>query len=182
MAIGSARCDMGPTKQAEPIPLTQLATVRVRDVRHRRSGTSNTSCLLASWWLLREIEASHAVISHITFDWSVKKVDLKLPNSKSDLLALGTSRVHTCSCAVQQQAMSRVGCFQPAQDQSQPRQGWVKTFTEIARQLGLETHWDNGAPTFGACVRGVPPGTGRCRPMAHASLRTMDISRLPQVC
>lgn len=104
MAIRSAKRDLGPPKQAEPIPLASMAAVRVREA----FGTDGPmapgrSCLLAAWWLLREIEASHCKVSHVSLDWSKKRADLKLPNSKTDLMALGTSRAHSCSCAVSEE-------------------------------------------------------------------------------
>ena len=123
------------------------------------------ACLLASWWLLREIEASHARVPQVCLDWSKKRADLNLPNSKTDLMALGTSRAHTCSCKVSDAhlcpfhsmaaqvafATSVPGnhgqwLFPTSQGQKPTKQGWVCTFTEMAKQLGLETHWDNGAP------------------------------------
>lgn len=33
------------------------------------------ACLLASWWLLREIEASHSKMSRIRLDWSKRRAD-----------------------------------------------------------------------------------------------------------
>ena len=166
MAVRSAKRALGPSKQAEPIPLNMLASLRVREALDTQGPMApGRSCLLASWWLLREIEASHAQITHVNVDWSGKKVDLKLPNSKTDLLALGTSRAHSCSCAVSsdhecpfhsmaaQVAVAstipgnNVGWLFPTSEGDMPtKQGWVRTFTEVAKSLGLETHWDNGAP------------------------------------
>ena len=54
--------------------------------------------LLASWWLLREIEAAHAIREHIEIDQANKRVNWRLPPSKTDWKALGASRSHSCSC------------------------------------------------------------------------------------
>ena len=94
MAIRSAKRDMGPPKQAEPIALATMAAVRVRDAFDAEGPVApGRSCLLASWWLLREIEASHSKVFHVSIDWSRKKAELKLPNSKTDLLALARSKI-----------------------------------------------------------------------------------------
>eukprot|EP00435_Cladocopium_sp_Y103_P044529 s39_g12.t1 len=166
MAIRSARRDMGPSKQAEPMPLASIAAIRVREAQDPEGPlVPGRSCLLASWWLLREIEASHAKISHIRLDWSMKRAEFHLPNSKTDLLALGTSRAHSCSCQVSDQYMcpfhliaaqvafastapnNTAEWLFPTSSGGKPtKQGWVKTFTEVARMIGLPTHWDNGAP------------------------------------
>ena len=96
MAIRSAKRDLGPSKQAEPIQLAVMASLRVREASDVEGPLApGRACLLASWWFLREIEASHAKMSHVRVDWSKKQVDLQLPNSKTDQLALGTSRSHT---------------------------------------------------------------------------------------
>eukprot|EP00435_Cladocopium_sp_Y103_P037318 s554_g9.t2 len=166
MAIRSAKRDMGPSKQAEPIPLSSIAAIRVREAQDPEGPlVPGRSCLLASWWLLREIEASHAKISHIRLDWSVKRAEFHLPNSKTDLMALGTSRAHSCSCQASDQYMcpfhliaaqvafastapnNTAEWLFPTSSGGKPtKQGWVKTFTEVARLIGLPTHWDNGAP------------------------------------
>lgn len=81
------------------------------------------------------------------------------------MLALGTTRAHSCSCAVSDEHLcpfhsiaaqvafaTSVGgnssqWLFPTADGAKPsKRGWVRTFTEVARQAGLPTHWDNGAP------------------------------------
>eukprot|EP00435_Cladocopium_sp_Y103_P026420 s2504_g6.t1 len=118
MAIRSAKRDLGPSKQAEPLKLDVMAAIRVKEAFDSKGPTApGRACLVASWWLLREIEASHAKVSHIRLDWSKKQADWFLPNSKTDLMALGTSRWHL---QAQLQATQRNGCFQPRRETSQP--------------------------------------------------------------
>ena len=166
MAIRSSRRDLGPSKQAEPIKLAVMANFRVKEAADPEGPLApGRACLLASWWLLREIEASHARMDHVSVDWSKKQVDWQLPNSKTDPMALGTSRSHTCSCS----ASSEVLCpfhamaaqlafaatspgnasrwlFPTAEGKKPSKQGWARTFTCIAQHAGLDAFWENGAP------------------------------------
>ena len=99
-AIRSAKRNLGPAKQAQPIPLVSLAAFKVQV--SEPPGTPmfpGRSCLLASWWLLREIEASHAKLSHVKLHVSSMEAVFTLPNSKTDFQALGTTRSHSCSCS-----------------------------------------------------------------------------------
>ena len=56
--------------------------------------------LLASVCLLREVEASTAVVSAWTFDHEAMEVTWMLPPSKSDHLALGATRTWGCLCDI----------------------------------------------------------------------------------
>ena len=167
-AIRSAKRDLGPAKQAEPIPLPSMAAIKSREAADPEGPLApGRSTLLASWWLLREIEASHARVSHVSFDWSKKEVSLKLPNSKTDFMALGTSRSHSCSCTVSTPQMcpyhgmmahvafaksiagNREGWLFPTSEGQKPtKSGWCKTFMEVADRSGIIGYWDNGAPKF----------------------------------
>ena len=84
-AIRSCKRGLGSSKQAEGLPLEKLSEVTEElplvDGGPRWPGRST---LLASWWLLREIEASRARRCHITVDHTVKKVTWRLPSSKTD--------------------------------------------------------------------------------------------------
>ena len=66
----ACRRGRGPAKQAQPLPFKKV--VQLKD--QPNPSVSHGPCypirstLLASWWLLREIEASNAQISHISID------------------------------------------------------------------------------------------------------------------
>jgi hypothetical protein len=56
--------------------------------------------MLATMFLLREIEASNAEMRNWTFDVPAMELHWHLPSSKSDTMALGTSRTWGCLCAI----------------------------------------------------------------------------------
>lgn len=128
---------------------------------------ANRACLLASWWLLREIEASHAQIKHIEFHHDTLTAMWLLPNSKSDPQALGTERAHSCSCgqgaaggcpyhAAKAQVDAVVRRFGPRTTSLFPTEtgmaptkaGWNGTFQALAARYGLATHHASGAPRY----------------------------------
>ncbi len=81
----SAARDLGPAKQAQPLPLESMAkfTPLAIDDEKGTPLSPGRACLLASWWLLREIEASHVKLSHVKLDESGQEASLMLPNSKT---------------------------------------------------------------------------------------------------
>ncbi|CAE7389519.1 unnamed protein product [Symbiodinium natans] len=97
----SCKRALGPSKQASALPMDKVPTV-TRDEAMVTNGPRDpgTATIVASWWLLREIEASHARIQHLTFDHESKTVAWLLPSSKTDVAALGATRKHACSCEV----------------------------------------------------------------------------------
>ena len=54
--------------------------------------------LLSTLFLLREVESGTANVSAWTFDHSDKEISWNLPGSKTDPLALGTTRTWGCLC------------------------------------------------------------------------------------
>ena len=62
--------------------------------------SSRNALVAGSWFLMREVELSLASASSVTLSWtgSTPSVSWRLPVSKTDPKALGTSRVHGCSC------------------------------------------------------------------------------------
>ena len=78
-------------RQAQPLPLLQLSVLPSTAEPMAKGGPMFPcrSTLLASWWLLREIEASAAELTHITVDTDFKVVHWRLPSSKADWQALG---------------------------------------------------------------------------------------------
>lgn len=120
--------------------------------------------LLASWWLLREIEAAHAIREHIEIDQANKRVNWRLPSSKTDWKALGATRSHSCSCecapaeqcpyhnivghpaAIGQEPSSPV--FPSSDGSPASKTGWADTFQHLGAALGLPTSHPNGARCF----------------------------------
>ena len=165
LAIRSCIRGMGSPKQAGGLPLPELA-----DIMHLREPLASEgplwpvrSTLLASWWLLREIEASRAMIQHITLDKHGQKATWRLPSSKTDQAALGAYRAHRCACGVSdrricpfhqmeehlQQLCSATGTLFPSsQGTVASKQGWADTFQAIAMKLGLSITHANGARRF----------------------------------
>ena len=97
----SCRRGLGPAKQASALPLDKLATLDQASCSVSSGPVpAVTSTIVASWWLLREIEASRARVRHVTLDFGTRTAAWLLPSSKTDVLALGAVRKHSCSCTV----------------------------------------------------------------------------------
>ena len=157
----------GPAKQAQPLPLSEVAALR--------DGSAPLACggpefairatLLASWWLLREIEASNALLEHIQVDTDAQVVNWRLPSSKADWRALGATRTHTCACSEQVGAslcpyhlmMNQINwarrhnsayLFFTKGGQQTTKAGWAALFEAIAKQLKLEIIGPTGLRKF----------------------------------
>ena len=91
----------GPSKQAQPLPLAKVPSVSSQSGAVHPGGPCHPAraILLVSWWLLREIEASNAEISHVTIDKDHRLAHWRLPHSKADWVALGATRTHSCTCS-----------------------------------------------------------------------------------
>ena len=100
LAIRSARRGLGHPKQAGGLPLASLGNWANQQEPLAAEGPTwpARATLLASWWLLREIEASRARKSHICQDVAELRITWRLPSSKTDQAALGAYRSHRCSC------------------------------------------------------------------------------------
>ena len=81
----------GPAKQAQPLPLRDLSNLTIGKESIANGGPlwPVRAMLLASWWLLREIEASAARPTHVEIDEGNKLIHWRLPSSKCDWQALG---------------------------------------------------------------------------------------------
>lgn len=104
--------------------------------------------LLASWWLLREIEAAHAIREHIEIDQANKRVNWRLPPSKTDWKALGATRSHSCSCECAPAAEPSSPVFPSSVGSPASKTGWADTFQHLRAALGLPTSHPNGARSF----------------------------------
>ena len=92
---------LGPPKQASALPLDKLSGIDTNNCRVPGGPADPVKATTAaSWWLLTEIEASHAKIKHLTIDTSTNTVSWLLPSSKTDVTALGATRRHACACSV----------------------------------------------------------------------------------
>ena len=89
-AVRSCNRGMGTPKQAAPLPLPRLGQFSQQDpVAKGGPSWPGRSTILASWWLLREIEASNALVEHVEVDAAAKRISWRLPSSKTDWKALG---------------------------------------------------------------------------------------------
>ena len=151
-AVRAARRNLGPPKQAEAVPLDVMsAFTDPAPAAPLGPLWPGAACLLASWWFVREIEASHAQISHLRWEASTQTVYWRLPNSKTDPTALGTERAHACCCKATGTAMcpfhrlqghvrqvqekfgaSAAWVFPTADNKKPTKAGWPSTFVAIA--------------------------------------------------
>ena len=101
-AARAAKRGRGPAKQASPIPLGKLAELSRSPAPLVAGGPvwPHRAVLTASWWLLREIEASNIRVGHVRLDMSSGTLVARilLPVSKTDISALGAWRAHQCMC------------------------------------------------------------------------------------
>ena len=164
-AIRSCRRGIGPARQAQGLPLLRLGEVCLEEpLVPGGPKWPGRSTILVSWWLLREIEAHHSLVSHISVDQDALKITWRLPSSKTDWRAIGAERAHRCACDfvstkvcpfhcmlehLKCLSSNRADCLFPGiSGKPATKQGWADTFQEIARRLGLATRWPNGARAF----------------------------------
>ena len=158
----------GPAKEAQPLLLAKLPEASQQKAPAHPQGPQFPvrSTLVISWWLLREIEASSAEISHISEDTENQLIHWRLPSSKADWQALGATRSHSCCCidgmvdhkcpyhALSAQ-LEFASSFKnprwlfPTWEGLQPTKiGWVATFEWLAQQLGEPLETPTGARRF----------------------------------
>ena len=190
-AVRSAKRNLGPPKQAQPISLVTLAAFKGAVSESPGSPKApGRSCLLASWWLLREIEASHAKLDHVKLDHSSLEVVFTLPNSKTDFMALGTTRSHSCSCSATGSAICPFHqmfhqvemaahmeentdrlLFPTRLGERPTKKGWQAAFTAAAATAGLPIQSTNGAPM---CTGHTARASGAC----HLARANVDLWRI----
>ena len=166
-AVRSCQRGIGHAKQALGLPLDKVAAL-TRWEQLVPGGPSQpvTATLLASWWLLREIEASRARRKHISLNEDEQKVTWRLPSSKTDQAALGALRSHTCSRAVHTSGLCPYHVMREhlSHDSRPPRPTGVPNRVERCGQqarlgggriplrcllrLGLPTQHSNGARAY----------------------------------
>ena len=187
-SVRSCQRNLGQPKQAAPLPISELAKLP-NDMESPNGGPSwpARSALLCSWWLLREIEASHAVRAHITVDDKKKLVSWRLPSSKTDFRALGATRNHSCSCEFSPpeqcpyhrmvEHLLAIGVdddspvFPAMEGSPATKQGWADTFEMLGTKLELPTTYPNGA----RCFTGH---TGRASGAVHLAASNIELWRI----
>ena len=164
-SIRSCNRFLGSPKQASPLPLLQLKDFESQSIAVKGGPMwPGRATILASWWLLREREASHALRKHIEVDLISMKVSWRLPSSKTDWKALGAVRSHRCACEHMDARLCPFHCMvkhlqQIGQAEDSPifptsdgspasKTGWADTFQWLASQLGLDIRYQNGARKF----------------------------------
>ena len=89
----------GPANQATELPFLRLDELPETEEPMVTEGPCHPRrlAIIASWWALREIEASNATVETISF--SGDTVTFTLPSSKTDTTGRGTSRSLSCTCS-----------------------------------------------------------------------------------
>lgn len=164
-ALRSCRRYLGSPKQARGLPLTQLGAFTDREPLAVGGPLyPGRATLLASWWLLREIEASSALRRHVRLIPDMRQVVWSLPCTKTDQRALGAERTHSCSCeftsrnicpyhAMEAHLADLPGggdspLFPAGQGEPTTKAGWADTFQALAEVLGLPLTHANGARAY----------------------------------
>ena len=165
IAIRSCKRGLGASKHASALPLEKLADLADDATLAPRGPVRPiTSTATASWWMLREVEASRAKIRHLKFDHMAKRVDWLLPSSKTDQAALGAVRSHCCCCGLRPvqlcpyHGLLRLTdgrtddgdrpIFVDSDGQPPSKAGWADSFQAIAVLLGLPIVYSNGARAY----------------------------------
>jgi len=96
---------LGPPLRAAPFDLEAIANAEAEDVQLSvdLKGPINAkdAVLVASWWMLREIELAAAKLQQVTLsdgNGTCGTGTIDLPVSKADIQALGKLRTHVCIC------------------------------------------------------------------------------------
>ena len=102
-AVRSLRRGRGPARQADPIDLDAAVRVNTMAVHAMgcKVGAPVPAVMVASWWMLRELEASTATLGQVSFEGGpgCGSGKLNLPISKADIAALGKKwRSYCCAC------------------------------------------------------------------------------------
>ena len=162
----------GPGKQATELPLPRLAELWDDDSSLVPDGPAHVRRfpVVASWWLLRELEASTLPVAGVSPHSDSASVHLA--SSKTDQSGRGTTRTLSCTCeatpvsicpfrvvAAQAEwastlarakgfALHQFPLFPTAAGCQATKAAVSQTTLAIAGQLGLRTHIPNGAPRF----------------------------------
>ena len=157
----------GPSKQACDLPFEKLAKYAHRCEPFSSGGPCYPGrvAIIASWWMLREIELSNLTLDCINFEDT--SAQLMLPISKMDPTGRGTSRTLCCTCSSTPSALCPFHTLKAqfeyastlSSSSSSPlcptstgkaatKKETVLTIMGMAQDLGLALHTRSGAPRF----------------------------------
>ena len=166
----SAKRGMGPAKHAAELPFKRLAELESFEFKPKPEDPAHPlpTIVLASWYLMREIEAADLTISHVSFrhENGSPFVDVYLRVQKNDPQGSGCTRTHTCTCSLlpsclcpyhvalkQRDEALRLSngneaapFFPAAQGGTFSKKGFIDQVLVMCKALNLSTHAKNGAP------------------------------------
>ena len=171
-ALRAAKRGRGPPKQATPLPLERLPELEDSRRAWALAGPlwPRRLNIVATWWMLREIEAANVTLACVSF--AGLAATLRLPASKTDQTGLGTSRTLACTCKAGSDPLcplhvlraqvtwatdfahelgklpATFPLFPSASGQVVAKVAAAATIVQTAVALGLETHEATGASRF----------------------------------
>eukprot|EP00435_Cladocopium_sp_Y103_P053688 s1791_g17.t1 len=157
VAIRSCRRNLGSPKQAGGLPLPRLG-----DLVHLREPLAKggpvwpvRATIVISWWLLREIEAAHALKEHVVID-------------RGELNCQGY--LEASFLKDRPGGFRRIPCS-PVRLPREQAERWADSFQEIARRLGLPLQHQNGARIYSG-------HTGRVTGARHMASTQIELWRV----
>ena len=98
----SVQRGLGVARQSAPFDLVAVLRA-VQDGSYQPAANAplgwSSLLVLATFFMMREVEVAAATVSHVTLDAAAARVTLRLPVSKSDAGAAGCSRTWGCICS-----------------------------------------------------------------------------------
>ena len=96
-----SRASGGPQRQSKPLPLQDVleASTKIEPLVVGGPVCSRDVCIVAIWWLLREIEVAAARLGDAWLDHERRIATINLPCSKKDIAGIGKERSHGCACS-----------------------------------------------------------------------------------
>ena len=164
---------IGPPRQSQPLWFHNLLRLELDFQPLVQDGPIGPwhLAMLATMFLLREIEVAHALRSSLTYNCTMQEVTLLLPVSKSDPSALGTSRTWCCLCQHRalacpyhvalaytqhwdnkfgrRAAASSMYLFPTSTGEMIQKVAVISSFEALARLVGQPTQADNGSRLLG---------------------------------
>ena len=166
--IRAAARGRGPPKQACELPFLKLEEFALREEPLSPAGPCfpGRVAVIASWWMLREIELMNLSLDCVSFDDT--NAHIMLPVSKVDPTGKGTSRSLCCTCSSTSanlcpfhvlKAQTSWALSLPGSSASSPlcpcpagvpptTKEVVLTILAMAQHFGLNLHTRSGAPRF----------------------------------
>jgi hypothetical protein len=169
---------LGPAAHASPFPLGEASKLIESSGPISPTGPMHPArtIKIGCWWLLREVELGNCCLRDVTEEQD-NSVNILLPASKADVMALGESRGHGCACENRTDGPALMptrmcpACLLKAQlkfvreefpglGQDAPlfpgssgkfptKAGVINTISALAGQLGKKEKTHSGAPCWG---------------------------------